>query len=145
MKLACVVASSALMFATAAAAAPGVQVVRPWSRPAPAGATGAGYLTLVNRGAKPDALVAVSSPLASGAMIHRSAVSSGVASMQHVDHVELAPGASVTFAPGGYHVMFMGLKKPLVTGDALPATLTFASGARMNVAFAVRVTPPPGK
>jgi len=51
----------------------------------------------------------------------------------------------VVFAPNGRHLMFIGLKKPLRPGDRVPATLRFASGARLNVAFVVGsgLAPPP--
>jgi hypothetical protein len=49
---------------------------------------------------------------------------------------------TVTFAPGGYHLMFTGLKRALAIGDRLPATLTFASGARVKTTFVVGLAPP---
>jgi copper(I)-binding protein len=139
-------ASFALAFSLVAAGAAATQirpeVAKPWSRPAAAGSTGVGYMVLTNHGAAPDALVAVSSPLATGTMIHKSTISGGMASMRMVGRVDLPPGRAVTFGPGGYHLMFEGLKKPLKPGDALPATLTFASGAKVQARFAVRVSPP---
>jgi copper(I)-binding protein len=51
----------------------------------------------------------------------------------------------VTFAPGGYHVMFTGLKAPLAPGGKLPATLTFRRGAKkivLPVTFNVPAAPP---
>ncbi|WP_293903637.1 copper chaperone PCu(A)C [Phenylobacterium sp.] len=126
--------------ASAAHAAPQVQAA--WSRPAAQGTTGAGFMTLANPGPKPDALVAVASPLAGQVMIHQSAMAGGVASMKMVAQVPLPPGGHVTFAPGGYHVMFVGLTRALKLGDTLPATLTFASGARVKASFVVGLTPP---
>ncbi|WP_068877281.1 MULTISPECIES: copper chaperone PCu(A)C [unclassified Phenylobacterium] len=120
-------------FATAAQAAPAVEAA--WTRPAAQGGTGAGFMTLKNSGAKADALVAVSSPLARTVQIHQSSMSGGMASMKQVARVAVPPGGSVAFAPGGYHLMFLGLTRPVKTGDAVPATLTFASGAKVKVSF----------
>ena len=139
MKLA-LAAAAALFISGAARAAPAVQAA--WSRPAAQGTTGAGFMTLTNPDAKPDALVSVETPWARATQIHQTSVSGGVASMQRLDRVPLAPGARVSFAPGGYHLMFMGLNRALKTGDALPATLTFASGAKVKTTFAVRVGSP---
>ena len=42
----------------------GIEVRRPWTRPAQAGMNGVGYLTVANVGAKPVKLVAVETPAA---------------------------------------------------------------------------------
>lgn len=118
------------------------QVEAPWTRPAAEGGTAAGFMTLRNPDETGDALVAVASPLAKTAQMHQSSLSGGMASMKQLDRLALPPGAVVTFAPGGYHLMFVGLKAPLKTGDSLPATLTFASGAKVKVSFVVSVGPP---
>jgi periplasmic copper chaperone A len=122
---------------TAAAAASRVEITQPWSRPAVAGATAAGFMTLANRGKTADALVAVSSPMARKAEIHRSSVTDGVMSMRRQDRVEIPQGRQITFAPGGYHLMFVGLARPLRAGDTLPATLTFAKAGPVEVRFVV--------
>ena len=123
----------------AAHAAP--QVSAAWSRPAVQGSTGVGYMTLDNAGPA-DALVAVETAVSKRVMIHRTVVAGGVASMQMVDRLALPAGSRVTFAPGGYHLMFTGLTKPLKAGEALPATLVFASGAKVKVSFVVGLAPP---
>ena len=133
-------AVAALSLAGVAQAAPAVHAA--WSRPAAQGTTGAGFMSLSNPGAKADALVSVSSPWTREAQIHQTSISGGMASMKRLDRVALAPGAKVTFAPGGYHLMFMGLNRPLKPGDALPVTLTFASGAKVNATFVVGMGPP---
>ena len=47
----------------------GLEVGQPWSRPSAAGVNGAGYMTLTNRGANPDTLIAVESPAAANASL----------------------------------------------------------------------------
>lgn len=133
-------ALAAVSIASAAQAAP--QVSAAWSRPAAQGTTGAGFMTLTNPGAKADALVSVESPLSGHVMVHQSSMSGGMASMKMVASVPVPAGGSVTFAPGGYHLMFTGLTRPLNVGDRLPATLTFASGAKVNATFVVGLAPP---
>ena len=128
--------------AFAALAPPPVEVAQPWSRPAVAGSPGAGYMTLANHGATPEILVKVESPLARKVEVHQSSMSGGMASMRPVERLTIPPGGSVAFAPGGYHLMFVGLAKSLKSGDVLPATLTFASGAKVKAAFAVTAQAP---
>ena len=54
--------------------------------------------------------------------------------------VALDPGKPVTFAPGGYHVMLMGLKAPLKVGDSFPLTLTFEHAHPVTVNATVEAT-----
>jgi len=133
-------AAAALALAVPAAARPssaGIEVVQPWSRPAVAGSTGVGYMTLVNRGRSAVALVRIDSPLARKAEIHRASMEGGVMRMAPAASVTIPPGGTLKFAPGGYHLMFLGLSKNLAPGDRLPATLRFSDGQTSAVAFQV--------
>ena len=97
-----------------------------WARATPPGAkTAGGYLTITNTGAEPDTLVAVVTGGATRSQVHKMAVVDGVMTMTPVAGVPIAPGASVTLAPGGFHLMFIGLTEPLVEGAEMPITLTF--------------------
>jgi copper(I)-binding protein len=125
-----------LAIATAAQAAAPLAASGAWSRPAVAGTNGVGYLVVTNHG-KADALVKVESPLAARVEMHSSSMAGGVMSMQKADRVPVPAGGQAAFAPGGYHLMLIGLTKTLKPGDKVPATLTFASGARLQTAFAV--------
>ncbi|WP_091736770.1 copper chaperone PCu(A)C [Phenylobacterium immobile] len=132
-------------FASAMAAAAqhaGVMVTKAWSRPAVAGGTAAGFMTMTNHGKTADALVAVETPVAGRAELHRSSMEGGVMRMSPVERLPLAPGASVTLAPGGLHVMLIGLKAGLKAGAQAPATLVFASGARVRISFIVGLAAP---
>ena len=139
MKLASLIIA-ALAVASPALAAPQVQAA--WSRPAAQGTTGAGFMVLANPDAKADALVSVQSPFAREVQIHQSSMKNGIASMQKLGQVTVPAGGRVAFAPGGYHLMLMGLTKALNPGDAVPATLTFASGAKVKASFVVGSGPP---
>ena len=114
-----------------------LEVAQPWSRPAVAGTNGVGYMVLANHGRSADALVRVESPLAERVEMHSSVMTNGVMSMKAESRVTVPAGGRATFGPGAYHLMLIGLKKTLKPGDRAPATLTFASGAKLKVAFAV--------
>jgi copper(I)-binding protein len=120
----------------------GLEVTQAWSRPAAAGGVGGGYLVLTNHSKKADALVKVESPAAREVQVHQTSMAGGMVSMAPALRVSIPAGGSVNFAPGGYHLMFMGLKKALNPGDTLPATFTFASGAKLKAAFKVQVSAP---
>ena len=114
-----------------------VEVLQPWSRPAEAGTTGAGYMVLANHGAAPAILVRVDSPWARRVEIHRSEMAGGIMRMMAERQVKTPAGGQVKFAPGGYHLMFVDLARALKPGDRLPATLSFAGGRRLKVEFRV--------
>jgi len=138
MKSVSLFAAVAVLAAPAVAgAAAQVEVLQPWSRPAAAGTNGIGYMVLANHGRSADALVKVESPLAERVEMHSSAMTGGVMSMKAETRVAVPAGGQATFGPGAYHLMLIGLKKTLKPGDQAPATLTFASGAKLKVAFAV--------
>ena len=117
---------------------------QPWSRPTPPGApTAAGYLTVTNTGHAPDALVSASSPEAAGLELHQSSMAGGVMRMRAVpEGVVIAPGQTVKLEPGGYHLMFMGPKKPFAIGDHVPATLRFRRAGAVKVEFYVQAAAP---
>lgn len=116
-----------------------LEVGHPWSRPAAKGMTGAGYLTVTNRGGKPDRLVAVETPVARTVEIHQSSTAGGVMRMRPLRRgVVVAPGRTVAFAPGGNHLMLIGLKRPLAVGDSVPATLVFERAGRLPVQLKVQ-------
>ena len=114
-----------------------IQVRDAWSRPAAAGTTGAGYMVVSNRSPRPDALVRVDSPWAERVEMHSSSMTGGVMRMAKQPRVHLPAGGQVAFAPGSYHLMLIKLARPLKTGDRVPATLTFASGAKVKTEFGV--------
>lgn len=132
----------AAIAAPAVAAERGIQALRPWSRPAAAGSNGAGYVTLVNHG-KADALVGVETDLARKVEMHATSMAGGMMKMSAEDRVPLPAGGEVSFAPGGRHLMLIGLKRALHPGDKIPAVLRFASGAELRVSFDVGSGGPP--
>ncbi|MGH6911066.1 MAG: copper chaperone PCu(A)C [Phenylobacterium sp.] len=127
----------ALAVASSAQAATPLTVSGAWSRPAVVGTTGVGYLVVANGGKAADTLVRVESPVAARVEMHSSSMAGGVMSMKREDRVPVPAGGQAAFAPGGYHLMLIGLTKTLKAGDKVPATLTFASGAKLHTAFAV--------
>jgi len=118
-----------------------ISATQAWSRPAAAGGAGAGYLTLVNRG-KADILVGASSPLASRVELHSASMTGGMMRMDAESRVPVPAGGQIKFAPGGRHLMFVGLTRALHVGDTLPATLRFASGRTLTVNLKVAVGAP---
>jgi len=148
MKINSLLAAAALFSATvgAMAADAALEVQAAWARATVKGqmATGA-FMTLT---AKTDGqLVAVASPLAGVAQVHEMKMEGGVMKMGEVKGgLALPAGKAVALKPGGYHVMLMDLKQPLVKDSTLPLTLVFKDArgveSRMEIKVPVAATAP---
>src|SRR5690606_25837160 len=95
-----------------------LHITHPWSRETPKGASvGAGYLAIENRGSTADRFIGFSSEIAERFEIHEMAVTDGVMRMRPLAKgVEIDAGMTATFQPGGLHLMFVKLKRPLQKG-----------------------------
>jgi copper(I)-binding protein len=117
----------------------GLQVGNPWARATPKGATvGAGYLTITNKGTEADRLIGGSAAPAARFEVHTTVMENGVARMRQVTALEIKPGETVELAPGGMHVMFMGLKQPLRQGQTVKGTLVFEKAGTVAIEFTVQ-------
>lgn len=108
-------------------------------RPAPAGLpTTAAYLTLTNRSARPVRLMGVACACAAEVSAHESDTVGGVMRMRAAGAVVIPAHGSVSFAPGGLHLMVMGLRAGVKAGTKVPMTLRFDHAAPLTVTFAAK-------
>jgi copper(I)-binding protein len=116
-----------------------LSVVDPWSRATPKGATvGAGYMKIVNSGTTPDRLISGSSDIAPKFELHEMKTENGVMKMRPVPGgLEIRPGATVELKPDSFHIMFVGLTKPLLAGESFKAALVFEKAGTVNVEYDV--------
>ena len=97
-----------------------------------------GFLTIENTGAEPDRLVSATSDIAGETQIHEMAMQGDVMKMRQLaDGLEIPAGETVVLAPGGFHIMFMGLKQALVEGETITVTLTFEKAGTVDVVLPV--------
>lgn len=117
-----------------------------WSRSTAAQMpTGAVYLTLENRGKTADRLLSARTAVAGETQIHRTSMDNGVMRMRPVaGGVALPAGKTVKFAPGGLHLMLLGLKAPLKAGEQFKLQLHFARSGDTEVEVTVRDMPTDG-
>jgi copper(I)-binding protein len=98
-------------------------------------------MTITNHGASEDRLIGGSTPAAARVEIHEMSMDGGVMRMRKVPGgLAIPEGQTVTLAPGGYHVMFIGLKAPFATGERIPTTLRFQKAGAVTVDFEVSPT-----
>ena len=99
----------------------------------PVAKAGAVYVSITNQGTTADRLLAVSSPVASMAMLHRTIKDGDIIRMEEAGPVDLQPKGTLIMEPGGLHVMLMGLKTPLRQGEVVELTLVFEAAGPVTV------------
>ena len=117
-----------------------ITVEQPWARATSSGAkTGAVYMTLDNKSGTADRLTGASSDVADQLQIHEMKVENGVMQMRQIaGGLSIPAGGSVVLKPGSYHVMLIGLKKPLTPGEKFPLTLSFEKAGNIAVSIPVQ-------
>jgi hypothetical protein len=109
----------------------------PWTR-ATAGKVGAGYTIITNNGTTADQLVSATTPAADKVEFHTMSMDGGVMKMRPLpDGIAIPAGGTAKLAPGGSHLMLIGLKAPLVEGTLVPLTLNFAKAGPVKVELKV--------
>jgi copper(I)-binding protein len=123
-----VVAVASVFAAPAIQAAEALRLSDAWVRAMPPGQRmTAGYLSISNPGELPVTLQSVSSD-AGMASLHETRVEEGRSSMRAVHSLTIAPGETVELAPGGMHIMFMGLESVPAQGETLGVCLQTSVG-----------------
>lgn len=91
----------------------------------------AGYVTLTNTGKLPIVLVGGESSIADTVELHTHTMADGMMRMERVMEVAIDGGQTVTFQPGGLHLMFIGLQDRNYAD--VTVTLLAKDGRRFNV------------
>lgn len=139
-------AGAAVLVWAAMAGAAEVSVQDAWAKATLPGQKVAGAYMTITSDARAR-LVGVESPAAKVAEVHEMRHEDGVMRMRRLDALDLPAGKAVKLAPGGFHIMLMDIREPLVAGQSVPLTLLIeADGKRQSVPVraSVRETGPSG-
>jgi len=138
MKISIIFAGALLGMTSPAMAGP-VRLDTPWLRETPpASKVGAGYAVIVNGGRADDRLLGGTTPVAERVEVHRMSMEGGIMRMRPVEGGLAVPASGrVALKPGSYHLMLMGLKRPLRRGETVPLTLRFARAGAVTMRFRV--------
>lgn len=133
-KLRLISLSALLLLCTGAYA--DVTVSDPWVRGIVKGQTVTGsFMTLTSD--QDTKLIAAASPVAGKVEVHKMEMKNGLMTMRPIDDLAIPANTPVELKPGGYHVMLIDLKHPLVKGEKVPLTLTFENQAGAKKAVKV--------
>jgi len=123
-----------------AAIAQSVEVKEAWVRgTVPAQKVTGAFMEITGKSAV--RLLSADSPVTAAVEIHNMTMQNGVMKMFPVDGIDVPAGKTVKLAPGGYHMMLMGLKQQMKPGDRVPLKLTFelADKRRETLVLSVEV------
>jgi periplasmic copper chaperone A len=110
----------------------------PWSRATPKGAqAGVGYMAIKNNGTSTDRLIGGSVDVAEHFQLHAMIMENGIAKMRDLNGIDIKPGQTIEFKPGGSHAMFVDLKHPLSKGERVKGTLVFEHAGTVQIEYSV--------
>ncbi|MCK9535584.1 MAG: copper chaperone PCu(A)C [Pseudomonas sp.] len=105
-----------------------------WSRELPPTApVGAAFMSIDNPSDQADRLLGASSSIAAISELHAHIHQGDVMRMVKVDAIDVPAQGTLILEPGGYHIMLIDLKKPLIAGEQLPLTLQFEHAGKVDV------------
>jgi copper(I)-binding protein len=109
-----------------------------WVRAVPEVApASAAYLEIRNDADRARALVGGRTDRARVVEIHEVRSEGGSMSMSPIEELVIAPRSAARLAPGGPHLMLIGLRQPLREGETLELELRFADGEELPVRLPV--------
>jgi len=126
----------ALFFFSAPLAAEGIMVDDAYIRSSTAKSTsGAAFMVVMNHSGADDRLIGASSDVADKVELHsHRSDDNGIMRMGEIEGgVAIAADEMHAFKRGGDHLMFMGLKEPLVQGAMVPVTLEFEKAGAVEI------------
>ena len=122
----------------ARAIAADVAISGAWFRALPSGRPAGGYFTMKNSGSASVQLVAAESAVCRMLMLHQTVSNIGTSRMKDVKNVSVPADGTVSFEPGGYHLMCMNPGSAMRPGKSVPVTLVFSDGSKVRVNFTVK-------
>ena len=94
----------------------------------------AAYISIMNHGKMADRLLDATSNLARKTELHLMEMDNGVMKMRPVEGgIDLPAGKTIHLAPGGYHVMLIGLNAPLTADSIFEITLVFQNAGEKTI------------
>ena len=116
-----------------------ITIADAWARESPPSTTnGAVYMTLLNQGQATDRLVSAAGEVSETIELHTVRMEESMMKMRRIDAIPVVPGIPTMLKPGGFHIMLLGLKQPLVAGRTFPLRLRFEQAGEITVDVSVR-------
>ncbi|MCL9781767.1 copper chaperone PCu(A)C [Vibrio sp. S4M6] len=106
-----------------------IKEVNAYARATPPNASNSAVFTeIVNSGNKDRYIVSAHTTVAKKTELHNVFKNGDTLKMRQIEQIKVPANGKVTLKPGSLHIMLLDLKKPLVPGEKVSVTLTFANG-----------------
>ena len=103
-----------------------------WARTGQPGQVSAAYFEVKNKGAA-DKIVAAHCDCAKSTELHHVKMTDGAMKMYQVQAMDVPADGELQLKPGSYHIMLIGLNRPLVAGEMLPIKVKFEKAGEVTV------------
>ena len=124
---------------TLIATEPGIVIGNAWINEAPPTVNvHAGYFVAENRGPDTIELIQITSPDYRAVEMHRSIIVDGTAKMEIQQTVSIEPGQTLTFQPGGYHLMLFNPARALKQGDSVELVFSFSDDTTLTATAEIK-------
>jgi len=112
----------------------------PWMKATmPNAPVSGGYMVIRNTGSEADRLIGGNVDFAGKVEVHEMKMENDVMKMREVEGgLEIPAGGEVVLKPGGFHVMFMGLKEQLKEGETREVEVSFQNAGSITLPFPVK-------
>lgn len=108
-----------------------------WARTGQPGQVSAAFMDVKNKGAA-DKIVSAHCDCAKATELHDMKMADGKMLMMQVPAMDVPANGELKLKPGGYHIMLIGLNRPLVAGETLPIKLKFEKAGEVTVQAQVK-------
>ncbi len=98
----------------------------------------AAFMVLKNSSNKNISVVKATSNVSKNVELHTHDMKDGVMKMYQVPKIDIPAKAETILKPGGFHVMLIGLHKPLKVGEKVTFTLELSNGETKTVTAPIK-------
>ncbi|WP_426369378.1 copper chaperone PCu(A)C [Pseudocolwellia sp. HL-MZ7] len=134
-----IVMSSQASFAETTQANEHISFNAPWVRAMPPTVMHtAGYAEIHNASPVADKLINVWSSAITTIEIHQTKQVDGIFKMLEAENPTIPPNGKLVLQPGGYHLMMMGIKSPLIENETLVINFEFERAGVVQMNFPIR-------
>ena len=108
-----------------------------WARTGQPGQVSATYFEVKNKGAT-DKIVSANCDCAKATELHDVKLVDGTMKMVPAGSIEVPANGDLKLKPGSYHIMLIGLNRPLVAGETLPIKVKFEKAGEVTLQAKVK-------
>lgn len=98
----------------------------------------AAFMTLKNTSDKDVIVVNAISSISKKVELHTHDMKNGVMKMYKIPQIRIKANSQIILKPGGLHVMFIGLHKPLKVGERVTFSFELSDGTKQKVTLPIK-------